>query len=124
MIKFIQCVRRKPELSIQEFRRYWGEYERRVAELAAMVGAAGATSSVTLAVDANLQVMTRRRTSQPFDAVAEVWWERAPDLSGMEEDPGIGRALAAYQALQEEFMDLERSSFFFTKEDAIHTPEE
>lgn len=113
MIKFIQCVRSRRELSLQEFRRYWQDYEARVRRVAEVSGAIGAMLDTTLAVDANLQVVAARGTAAPFEGVAEILWERAPDLSRMANDSELRAAITAMQELQAEFVDLERSSFFF-----------
>lgn len=113
MIKFIQCVRSQRELSLQEFRRFWQDYEGRVRRVAEVSGAVGATLDTTLAVDANLEVVAARGTTAPFEGVAEILWERAPDLSRLAHDPEVRAAIAAMRELQEEFVDLERSAFFF-----------
>jgi hypothetical protein len=45
--------------------------------------------------------------------VAEILWERAPDLTRLAQDANVRAAIAAMQELQAEFVDLERSAFFF-----------
>jgi hypothetical protein len=114
MIKFIQCVRGRPGLDLLAFRKFWQEYEKRVLRVAQLSGAVGATVDTTLAVDANLEVMTTRGTAPPYEGVAEIEWERAPEFARLAEMPEVRAAIAAMQALQAEFVDLERSTFFFT----------
>ncbi len=113
MIKFIQCVRSRRDLSLQQFREYWQEYEGKVRRVAEVSGAVRATLDTTLAVDANLQVMTLRGTAAPYEGVAEILWERAPALALLTEGSDLRAAIEQMQALQAEFVDLERSAFFF-----------
>jgi hypothetical protein len=113
MIKFMQCVRSRPEIGLHEFRRYWQQYEERLLRVGELSGAVRVTIDTTLAVDANLQVMTARGTAPPFEGVAEIWWERAPDFARLESEPELRAAMGAFRSLQAEFIDLERSTFFF-----------
>lgn len=116
MIKFIQCVSKKPEVSIQEFRRYWQAYQAKATELAKSVNAVGLVFSTTLAVDENLQVMLIRGTAEPYDGIAEFRISNAPRmLDKLEHDPAkaIWKEL---KSMQTDFMDLENSRFFFASE--------
>ena len=119
MVRFIQCVRRKPDVSIQDFRRQWKAYQNKATELAKALNAAGLTFSTTLAVDENLQVMLVRGTAEPYDGVVEFRVSNAPRMiERLEEEPanGIWQKL---RSMQTEFMDLERSSFFFAAEEVV-----
>ena len=119
MIKFIQCVRKKPEVSIQEFRRFWKAYQAKATELAKAMNAVGLTFCTTLAVDENLQVMLTRGTAEPYDGVAEFRVNNAPRMMerlSAEPAKGLWKEL---RAQQKEFMDLENSAFFFTAEEIV-----
>ena len=39
MLKWVQCVRRRPELTVVEFRRKWQEYSEEIVSLCAELGA-------------------------------------------------------------------------------------
>lgn len=117
MIKFIQCVRRKPEISIQDFRRSWKVYQSKATELGTALNAVGLTFCTTLAVDENMQVMLIRGTAEPYDGVVEFRVNNAPRMMerlGHDPAKGIWQEL---RSLQNEFMDLENSSFFFASEE-------
>jgi len=92
MIKFIQCVRKKPEISIQEFRRFWKIYQAKATELAKEMNVAGLTFCTTLNVEENLQVMLTRGTSEPFDGVVEFRIVNAPQtIEALSREPGRSR---------------------------------
>ncbi len=119
MIKLIQCITRKPELSVPEFRGHLVEYRDRVQRLADALDAVRVTVCPTLQVEQNLEIMLSRGTSEPFDAVVAIWLERAPDLLAGSEGADIKSLLDDMRELQREFMDLAHSSFFFAAEDVV-----
>jgi len=117
MIKFIQCVRKKPEISIQDFRRFWKIYQAKATELARAMNAKGLTFCTTLNVEENLQVMLTRGTSEPYDGVAQFLISNAPrTIEALSHDPAKA-FMQDLQKLQVEFLDLENSAFFFAAED-------
>jgi ABC-type uncharacterized transport system ATPase component len=119
MIKFIQCVRKKPEASIQDFRHSWKAYQAKATELARAMNAAGLTFCTTLAVEENLQVMLTRGTSEPYDGVAEFRIANAPrTIEALSREPGRS-LMEDLQALQTKFFDLENSAFFFAAEETV-----
>ena len=117
MIKFIQCVKRKPEVSIQDFRRSWKIYQAKATELAKAMNVTGLTFCTTLNVEENLQVMLTRGTSEPFDGVAEFRISNAPrTIEALSREPGKS-LMEDLQKLQTEFLDMETSAFFFAAEE-------
>lgn len=117
MVRFIQCVRKKPDISLQDFRVQWKAYQAKATELAKAVNAAGLTFSTALAVDENLQVMLVRGTAEPFDGVVEFRIANAPRMIEMLEDEPAKTPWLRLRSMQTEFMDLENSSFFFASEE-------
>jgi hypothetical protein len=124
MIKFLQCVRRREDLSPADFARFWSRYREAVDAVGVATQALRVTASRTLAVPQNTQLMMARGTGQPFDGVIEVWWGRGADVIGDLDRPDVHTLVETLQRLQAEFMDLERSSFFFTSEDVLFEREE
>lgn len=119
MIKYIQCVRKKPEMSVQDFRRSWKTYQEKATDLARAMNAAGLTFCTTLNVDQNLQLMLTRGTSEPFDGVVEFRISNAPrTIEALNREPGKS-LMENLRRAQSEFMDLENSSFFFAAEDVL-----
>ncbi|MBP1620718.1 MAG: hypothetical protein H6Q02_1485 [Acidobacteria bacterium] len=119
MIKFLQCVRRREDLSPADFVRFWSQYREAVDAVGEATQAVRVTASRTLAVPQNTQLAMARGTGSAFDGVIEVWWERGGDVIADLDQPGIAAQIEAMRRLQAEFMDLEQSSFFFTSEDVL-----
>jgi hypothetical protein len=117
MITFVQCVRRRPELSPAEFQRHWELYGEQVRALAEASNALRFSLSRVLAVEENLAVIASRGTSEPFDGLVQISWTSGSAAMADVERAFAGTAIAAMQRHQEEFMDLERCSFFFTFQD-------
>ena len=119
MIKFMQCVRRKADISPLTFHRYWNEYRDAVQAVASAAGALRVTANTTLAVEQNIRIMMARGTGVPFDGVIEVVWEKGEDALANLGRQHVQQCLEAMRQLQEKFMDLDRCSFFFTAEDVV-----
>jgi uncharacterized protein (TIGR02118 family) len=120
MIKLVFCLKRLPQLSLEEFQRYWleehGPLVRRHAE--------------TLRIKRYVQVHTTRggineamrasrEAAEPYDGVAELWWEGIEDVAAGNATPE-GRQ-AARELLEDErtFIDLKRSSLWVGEEHPI-----
>ena len=116
MIKFMQCIRRQPQLSVVDFRRHWDRYTQVWQELARLSEARRMVTSVGLDIDQNTSIQLARGTQEPFDGVLEVWWLNGEQVSKYLQDPALKEKLASMRQLQEEFVDLASSSFFFASE--------
>ena len=119
MIKFIQCIRKKPELSHVEFRRYWAEYKDRAAAVAEVIGITRFSISTALTVAPNVRVMLERGTVAAFDGVAEFWFPKAAGLEDIFERPEIVERVNAMRELQDQLADLSQSCFFFVSEEVV-----
>jgi hypothetical protein len=117
MIKFMQCVRRRPEMSVQDFRKHWDAYKSLVQIVAQKAGAVRVNINTTLAVQQNTIVASTRGTREPYDGVVEFCLERGPDAMQALEKPEALEHVEAMQEAQAEFMDLANSTFFFLSED-------
>ena len=119
MIKFIQCIRKKPGLSHVEFRRYWAEYKERAAAVAEVAGVKRFSVSTALTVAHNVHVQLERGTVAPFDGVAEFWFANASGIEEVFERPEVKKRVKAMQELQEQLADLKQSAFFFASEEVV-----
>jgi len=118
MIKFVQCVRRKPGLSKQEFRAEWAGYGEKVKAIAGASNAKRYMLSTALVVDQNMDIMQSRGTKAPYDGLVEIWWERGADVVAFLESGADEELLEELRRAQEAFMDLPNCTFFFASEDA------
>jgi len=117
MIKFVQCIRRKPGLTKQEFREHWVAYGEKVKAVAAASDATQSVLSVALAVEQNLEIMQNRGTKAPYDGMVELWWERGNDVVAFLESGAGDKILDDLRRAQEAFMDLPNCTFFFASEE-------
>ncbi|NOZ93582.1 MAG: EthD domain-containing protein [Acidobacteria bacterium] len=113
MIKLVQCIHAKPGLSPQEFRTQFERYGKLLHDSLEPVGAVELELTVTLAVQANAELMISRSTGEPFDAMVEIWWPSAMALEEALAKPEGAQALENVRELQEELIDFSRSVFFF-----------
>ena len=79
MIRFINCVRRRKDISVEEFRRYWNrpEFEYQFERLFIIVQPRKFAKNLTLQVSANEQIRQERGSGEPFDGTLEYWWQDA-----------------------------------------------
>lgn len=120
VIKLVFCLRRKPDLSREEFQRYWREQHAPIVRSHAE--ALGIRRYVQLhSIDdaISMAVAASRHSPEPFDGVAELWFD---DLEALAASATTDAGRAAGAALLEDerrFIDLERSPLFFTEEVSI-----
>ncbi|HTL00399.1 MAG TPA: EthD domain-containing protein [Pseudomonadales bacterium] len=118
MIRLIFLLRRRPELSLAEFQRYWREqHGPLVASHAQRIGALRYIQVHRLddGINARLAEM-RGGMEEPYDGVAELWWDSEEALAAVQDTEG-GRA--AGEALLEDerkFIDLPNSPLWFAHE--------
>lgn len=124
----IICVRRRPELSREEFHRYWLERHGPLASSVRDRGLAppmkGYVQNHTLEETAALETFRRERCMavEPYDGVTEVWLDDIADLD-MGNDPSA-ELIAAQQMLVEDeakFVDLAKSRVFVCRAHEIFT---
>ena len=120
MIKFVYCVRRRPNLTPDEFRAYWLEkHGPLVRKFAATLRAQRYVQSHTLDTPLNEAGQVPRGPQPPFDGITEIWWDTAEDLVaalGTPEGQEANKLLAQDEA---NFCDLPNCSVFFTEEHPI-----
>lgn len=117
MIKLMQCIRRKPQLSVAEFRHHWDRYTEAWLELAKHSEAKRMVTSIGLDIDQNTSIQLARGTRERFDGVLEIWWASGEHVDRCIQNPALQDKLASMRRHQEEFIDLASSSIFFASED-------
>jgi uncharacterized protein (TIGR02118 family) len=120
MIKFVYCVRRRPEMSVEQFRKYWLEnHGPLVRSYAKALRAKRYVQSHTLDSPLNLAAQQPRGTATPYDGITEVWWDKAEDLIAALSSPEGQKANQILSEDEGRFCDLPRCSVFFTEEHTI-----
>jgi len=117
MIRFIHCMKRRPELTTAEFREYWNsqEFTDLTNRMQDMVGPVSMIKNLTFNIELNTELMQERGAAEePYDGILELWFESASDLQKLGADEG--EALRAEMAaFQEKFVDFSTSMRFFTE---------
>jgi len=121
MLKFVYCVRKRPELSQEEFRKYWLEkHGPLVRSFAVALRAKRYVQSHTLDNPLlNAAAQQPRGTKAPYDGITEVWWDSAEDLAASLQTPEGQRANQILSEDEGRFCDLPNCSVFFTVEHTI-----
>ena len=119
MIRFINCVRKRDDISMDEFRRYWNspEFEQLFEEIFMIVQPQGFTKNLTLQVSANEELREERGGGEPFDGTIEFWWDNAADLLEKYYSPKAEASRNKMLEFQEQFIDMEKGHVFFTEYD-------
>lgn len=115
----IFCVRRLPHLSRADFQRYWREHHGPlVRSHAAAIGIRRYVQQHTVEHPLAEAAAAARGTPEPFDGVAEIWF----DEQGLAKDTAAEAAARAAQALLEDerrFVDLANSPLFIAEEQVV-----
>ena len=117
MIRLITCLKRRDDISPEEFRRLWTDaaFDELIARIVELTGAERCAKNLTLGVEANVLLMQERGLAEPFDGIIEFWWHDAAhfdELFNSEERKALMQEMQAYQR---EFSDLSASASFFTE---------
>jgi len=118
MIKLMYCVRRLPEMSREEFQRYWREtHGPLVRERAQALGIRRYVQVHTLDSPLN-EAMRASRGSDPniFDGVAELWWDSAEAFGADASTPEGRQAARELYEDEKRFIDFSRSTAFVAQE--------
>ena len=120
MVMLIFCLRRRRDISEEEFHRYWrDEHGPLVARHASALGIRRYVQVHTVGSPVNAALAASRGTPEGYDGVAELWFDDTDTLArkaGSDE----GRAAAAELADDEKrFIDHERSPLFVAEEHEV-----
>ena len=121
MIKLVFCLRRREDLSREEFQRYWREHHaplvqqhrdalhlRRYVQVHTLPIGASAALAASRAVE-----------DDEYDGVAELWWDSLEDLAAGATSEAGRRAGAELLDDERRFIDLARSPIFLAEEHLV-----
>jgi len=117
MIRFIHCVKRRSDLTPEEFRRYWNsaEFSALLEFLGRLTEARKVERNLTLLIDMNTELMKERGSKEPFDGVLEVWFDNARIFDDEHEGSELNKFLEQMENFQKQFIDFGESMRFFTE---------
>jgi len=118
MIRLIFLLRRRPELSLAEFQRYWREeHGPLVASHAQRIGALRYIQVHRLDDEINARMAkSRGGMEEPYDGVAELWWDSEEALTRVMAAKGGQAAAAALLEDERKFIDLPNSPLWLAYE--------
>jgi uncharacterized protein (TIGR02118 family) len=121
MIKLVYCVRRLPELSREEFQRYWWEtHGPMVRDRAETLGIKRYVQVHTLESPLNDAMRASRGSdAEIYDGVAELWWESAEALAAGSSTEEGRQAAQELREDEKRFIDFGRSVMFVAEEKPV-----
>jgi len=120
MIKLVFCLHRLPQLSREEFQRYWFErHAPLVRSHAAALKIRRYVQTHTGEQPLNDALQASRGGPEAYDGVAELWWDSAEALAAATATPEGQAAGAALLEDERRFIDLARSPLFVAGERPI-----
>lgn len=119
MIRYINCFRKLPDMSSEDFRDYWqgAEFDDLIKKVAALTGARRYNKSLTLQVSMGEHLLSDRGLSQPYDGIVEYYWDNANHLASVYETDAATALTQQMHRFQSQFIDLANSTAFFTEHD-------
>jgi len=120
VIKLVYCVRKRADVSDEEFHRYWlEEHGPLVRRFADVMGARKYIQSHTIEPELNRGLEEGRGLSKAYDGITEVWWDSAETMGKMLSTPEGKQANEALKEDEATFIDLSQSRVFMTEEHVI-----
>jgi uncharacterized protein (TIGR02118 family) len=118
MIKLTFVLRRRPEFEPGEFRRYWREqHAPLVARHANALRIRRYVQTHTVGSDLDAALADSRGTQiEPYDGVAQLWWDSLEDLQAVLADEAGQQAAAELLEDERRFVDLPASSLWLGEE--------
>jgi uncharacterized protein (TIGR02118 family) len=120
MLKLVFCLRRRPELSREEFQRYWREHHaplvRRHAET---LGIRRYVQLHTLESSLNDALARPRQGPEPFDGIAELWWDDTDALAASARGDAGRAASRALIEDERRFIDFSASPIWIAEEHEV-----
>ena len=120
MVKLVYVIRRREDLSAEDFRRYWLDvHAPKVINVAKDIRARRYVQSHTLDTPLNEAFAESRGLSPFYDGITEVWWDSLDDLMSAASSPEGAVAFEMLLKDEQEFIDHARSTIFMTEEHGI-----
>jgi uncharacterized protein (TIGR02118 family) len=117
MIKIVFCLRRRADLSREEFQAYWRtNHAPLVRSHADALGIRRYVQVHSIDDAISAAVAGPRHSPEPFDGVAEVWLDSLDALMAAGTSEAGRAAAAALLDDERRFIDLERSPMFLAEE--------
>ena len=121
MVKLVYCIRKRADMSVEAFRKYWLEvHGPLIRELGGTLRATRYVQSHTIEPAINDAIMKTRGLALPYDGIAELWWENGASFQSIFADTPTLQAMHK-RIIEDEsrFIDFSQSRAFLTEEHTI-----
>ena len=120
MVKLVYCLRRRADVSPEEFYRYWlNTHGPKVKNAAEALRALRYVQSHTCEPEVNQAFVDSRGLASAYDGITEVWWNSIEDLKAAMTDAAGAEAMAMLRNDESQFVDFSESRVFMTTEHVI-----
>jgi uncharacterized protein (TIGR02118 family) len=120
MVKLVYCLRRRADISLEEFYRYWlNTHGPKVKSMAGTLRATRYIQSHTCAPELNQIFADSRGLAPAYDGITEVWWNSIEEVKAAMGSTDGAEAMAALMEDETRFIDFSQSRVFMTTEHPI-----
>ena len=121
VLKLTFCLHRLPTLSLAEFQDYWlNKHGPLVRSLQPALGMARSVQLHRLAGDLADGMRRVRSAPEPYDGVAELWWQSEESYRAARRNPEAREAGRKLLEDEAKFIDLPRSPLWLSREEVIY----
>jgi uncharacterized protein (TIGR02118 family) len=121
VLKLTFCLRRLSTLSLAEFQDYWlNKHGPLVRSLQPALGMVRYVQLHRLPGDLADGMRRMRGAPEPYDGVAELWWESEETYRAVRRNPAAREAGRELLEDEAKFIDLARSPLWLSREEVIY----
>lgn len=122
MIKFMYCIRKRVDLTNEEFHTYWREkHGAFIRSLAKAIRATKYIQCHTMNTPINNELgHSRGLNPMVYDGVTELWWDSMEEFLAKVNSPEGAEAAQSYIADEANFVDFSQSCAFLTEEYVVY----
>jgi hypothetical protein len=119
-VKLVYCLRRRADLSPQEFSSYWRtDHAQLVRRHADAMGVIRYVQSHSFAPEVDSELRAGRELVEAYDGVAEIYFESLEAMASANTKPGAETIRAELVADEDRFIDRGRSCMFVAEEHVV-----
>ena len=117
MIRLIHCVKRRADVSVDEFRHFWNskEFNELTTRLTDLASPIEIKKNLTLDIPLNTELQMERSSKSPFDGVIEIIWRSGNDVETTMANKEFNELYNSMFDLQQQYIDFDESRRFFTE---------
>ncbi len=117
MIRLIHCIKKREDISLEDFRKFWhsSQFDNLLDELNIHIMIVEFKKNLTLNIEINEQLQQQRHSQISFDAVLEIIWQSGAEVEAMQQNPAFNESYDRLESIQQQYIDFEKSTRLFTE---------